>query len=58
MNRQTSRKWLWIDPRSKMLILLICVVAATTAPNLTVLEKLPFPELFVGFIRRLRARYS
>ena len=35
MNRQTSRKWLWIDPRSKMLILLICVVAATTAPNLT-----------------------
>lgn len=35
MNRQTSHKWLWIDPRSKMLILLICVVAATTAPNLT-----------------------
>lgn len=35
MNRQASYKWLWIDPRTKILLLLICVIAAAMAPNLT-----------------------
>lgn len=35
MNRQASHKWLWIDPRTKILLLLICVIAAAMAPNLT-----------------------
>lgn len=35
MSVKRARKGLWFDPRSKIFLLLTCVLAAATAPNLT-----------------------
>lgn len=34
MNSKTARTGLWIDPRTKAVILLLCVLSATTAPSM------------------------
>lgn len=34
MNKGSGRSWLWLDPRTKILVLFICVLSATTAPSM------------------------